>query len=276
MALGPLVVMTRAKGQRGWTVRIDPSSIRVEDTVITAQPDGRLLLERAHANRSFTYPGYPFAAGAFDVVGFLAKQEHQRPPTPRVMRAIEAVRAADSEDARRVLSDVLEESGSLPEAEYVRLELKLQAARDTSDATFVEGVRQLRVLSSVVGPTFRYLVGRDIDGCSGVRWAFRCPASWDEMKTTAKADERVCTSCRQMVVQVTSEAEASRLAAEGVCAQVRLEEEPWVGELAAPEPGDVPQWVGSVAVRPPMPEPTPPVVVSPPEKKPWWRRLFGR
>lgn len=273
--------MMRAKGERGWTVRIDPSSVRVEDTDITAQADGRLLIARPHGNHSYTYPGYPFAVGAFDVVGFCAKQANANAPTPRVMKAIEAVRANDSEDARRVLSDVLEESGSLPEAEYVRLELKLQGTRDTSDSRFVEGVKQLRVLSSVVGPTFRYLVGRDIDGCSGVRWAFRCPASWDEMKPTAKPDERVCVSCRQMVVQVTSEADATKLASEGVCAQVRVEEMDWVGEVAAPDPRDEPQWVGSVAVRPAMPDRvSPPAVVTDfpkteQPKKPWWKRLFG-
>ncbi len=98
------------------------------------------------------------------------------------------------------------------------------------------------------------------------------------MQATSNDAERVCTSCRQLVVQVTTEGEAAKLAREGVCAQVRVEEEQWAGELAAPEPPDLgegPQWVGSVAVRPPDPiDPRPPVAPQPP-KKPWWKKFFG-
>ena len=126
------------------------------------------------------------------------------------------------------------------EAEYVRLELTLHRAKNVHDDGFIASVRKLRTLSRVVGPTFRYLVGRDVAGCAGVRWAFRCPASWAAMAPTDDANERVCTSCRQLVVQVTTEREATRLAREGVCAQVRVDEEEWVGDIE-PEPDERPR-----------------------------------
>ncbi|MFT3713570.1 MAG: hypothetical protein QM817_38425 [Archangium sp.] len=279
MAHGPLVVMTRASGERGWTVRVDPLVVKLDDTVLKAK-GARVEVVRPDGKTSHANTGEPFKVGALDVVCFRAEEQERAVPSAKAMSAIQSVRASDSEDARRVLGDVLEESGALAEAEYVRLELKLQAAKAQSlDDAFIEGVKQLRVLSSVVGPTFRYLVGRDIDGCSGVRWAFRCPASWDSMKATANASERVCTSCRQLVVQVSNEQDAAKLASEGVCAQVRVEEEMWVGEMAA-DPEDVPSqpmWVGSVAVRRDPPEPVAPAVepAKPVEKKPWWRRLFS-
>lgn len=277
---GPLVVMTRKQGTAGgWTVRVEASSLTLGQTTISA--DGARIKVKYEHGSSTHQSGEPFTLplgdGLVDVVCFRAEEKPRAAPNGRVLKAITAVRAADSDDARRVLSDVLEEGGALAEAQYVRLELSLQGERDAASPRFVEGVKQLRALSSVVGPTFRYLVGRDIEGCAGVRWAFRCPATWDSMTPTPEPSERVCSSCRQLVVQVTSEADAARLASEGVCAQVRVEEELWVGELAAPDEG--PMWVGSVAVRPDLPELVPPAPEPEPpkeDKKPWWRRLLGR
>lgn len=270
---GPLVVMTRKqKTAGGRAIRVDPTSVRLGDAVLTA--NGTHIDVALEGHTSPRESGERFTltveGDVLDVVCFRAGEKSRPVPTGRVMKAIEAVRADDRDDARRVLSDVLEESGALAEAEYVRLELELQRRSEPSSPGFIEGVAQLRVLSSVVGPTFRYLVGRDIDGCAGVRWAFRCPASWDSMTPTSNERERVCVSCRQLVVQVTSEEEASRLAAEGVCAQVRVEEDEWVGEVAAP-------WVGSIAAPPPDDEPEPEVpAADAPQKKSWWQRLFGR
>jgi hypothetical protein len=192
------------------------------------------------------------------------------------MKAIEAMRANDTPQARSVLADTLEESGELAAAEYVRLDEALQhvvpVGRD-----FVERVRTLRRLGTVTGPTFRYLVGRDIEGCAGVRWTFRCPRRWDSMQATSDASQRVCQSCRQVVIQVPDGAEAARLAADGVCVSIQGAADPerFEGEVAA-EPDDGPTWrpAGSVSSMPSVP-PAPVAVVRPRPPAPWWKRLFG-
>lgn len=221
-----------------------------------------------------TVPG-----GVLEVVLFRVDDARARVlPSARVVNAIDAIRSDDTEATRQVLCDVLEEVGAVAEAEYVRLELELQGFGDVEAPRFLDGVRRLRALSSVVGPTFRYLVGRDIAGCSGVRWAFRCPRAWDEMLQTDSATERVCSTCRQVVVQVTNEAAALRLAREGVCASVRIEDEPWVGSVAGPGALGVRGSIATLPVpRPPMPSqvgPAPRVNLAP--SRPWWKRLLGR
>ena len=121
------------------------------------------------------------ANGSIELVCFRASDTT---PVPKlsapVLHAIQAVRRKDTTEARTVLSDALEESGALAEAAYVRLEQELQAR----PPDFVERLPRLRALGAVVGTTFRYLVGRDVEGCVGMRWTFRCPRSWEEMTLT--------------------------------------------------------------------------------------------
>ncbi len=206
--------------------------------------------------------------GSLEVVLFRADDVRGRVvPSPRVLKAIEAVRSDDTSATRQVLCDVLEEVGAVAEAEYVRLELELQGHGDVAAPVFLDGVRRLRALSSVVGPTFRYLVGRDVPGCAGVRWEFRCPRPWHELVKTTQATERVCSTCRQLVVQGAGrlptgvdEDAAARLSAEGVCVSVsRLVR----GSVATPR--RQPAGVGPVPPR---------VNLAP--TRPWWKRLLGR
>jgi hypothetical protein len=296
---GSWVVMAREQGATGWRVHaasdaaVDLSGLGVEvygarvsavgDAPTVVVPDGRVRVEREEVEAdAWAIPFRVLApAGALEVVLFRAGRDRREVHrAPRVLRALEAVRGHDTDENRLVLADVLEEAGALAEAEYVRRELQLQQVRDVEAPSFSEGVQQLRALSSVVGPTFRYLVGRDIAGCAGVRWSFRCPRRWDDMAETDRAAERVCTTCRQVVVQVSDEASAERLARDGVCASVRIDDEGWEGEVAEP-PDDVTARVGSIAALPPTPPrapPAPPAKVSPPaaEAPPWWKRLFGR
>ncbi len=298
MPVGPLVMMARLRGARGWHVRVasgdavELSGLGLEVFGASVSPRGighvvllpgdpRVqLVPEEREPASLTVPFLVTApGGALEVVLFRVDDARARVvPTPRVLKAIDAIRADDTDATRQVLCDVLEEAGAVAEAEYVRLERELQGFGDVEAPRFLDGVRRLRALSSVVGPTFRYLVGRDIAGCSGVRWAFRCPRAWDEMLETDSATERVCSTCRQVVVQVTDEAAALRLAREGVCASVRIEDEPWVGSLAWPDDVGV---RGSIAAPPiprqPVPSqvrPAPRVNLAP--SRPWWKRLLGR
>lgn len=298
MPVGPLVMMARLRGARGWHVRVASGdavelsglglevfgasvSPRRRGHVVLVPSDPRVQLEVRDEREpaSLTVPFLVTApGGVLEVVLFRVDDARARVlPSPGVVKAIDAIRSDDTDATRQVLCDVLEEAGAVAEAEYVRLELELQGFGDVEAPRFLDGVRRLRALSSVVGPTFRYLVGRDIAGCSGVRWAFRCPRAWDELRETDSATERVCTTCRQVVVQVTDEAAALRLAREGVCASVRIEDELWVGSVAGPDDLGV---RGSIAAPPPRPpvasqvRPAPRVNLAP--ARPWWKRLLGR
>lgn len=287
MPLGPLVMMARLRGARGWHVRVASgdavelsglglevfgASVRLRGPghVVLLPRDPRVQLEVPDEREpaSLTIPFLVTApGGVLEVVLFRSDDARARVlPSVRVLKAIDALRADDTEATRQVLCDVLEEVGAVAEAEYVRLELELQGFGEVEAPRFLDAVRRLRALSSVVGPTFRYLVGRDIAGCSGVRWEFRCPRAWDELLETNSATERVCSTCRQVVVRVIDEAAALRLASEGVCASVRIAEEAWVGSIAAPP-----------LPRPPDPSqvrPAPRVNLAP--ARPWWKRLLGR
>jgi uncharacterized protein (TIGR02996 family) len=255
---GPLVLMARVRGAVGWQVRVSDREevelaglglevfgaqvVREDWQLVLRSQDPRVRLEpHANAPASSVHAGWVHASGGvLEVVLFRAGDVPPRgPPSARVLDAIHAVRANDTEATRQVLCDVLEEAGAPAEAEYVRLELTLQQQGDLEGPTFLEGVQRLRALSQVVGPTFRYLVGRDIDGCAGVRWSFRCPKSWNDMVETGRDRERLCVTCRQVVVQVTDEVSAVQLAQSGVCASVRVGVDDWEGELAE-EPVDGP------------------------------------
>ncbi|MDP1915130.1 MAG: hypothetical protein Q8L14_02710 [Myxococcales bacterium] len=299
MPVGPLVMMARLRGARGWHVRVASGDavelsgfgLEVFGASVSPRGVGHVALLRGDARVQVQVPDerepasltVPFLVtapgGVLEVVLFRVDDARSRVlPSPRVLTAIDAIRADDPAATRLVLCDVLEEVGAVAEAEYVRLELELQGFGEVDTTQFLDGVRRLRALSSVVGPTFRYLVGRDIAGCSGVRWAFRCPRAWDEMLETDSATERVCSTCRQVVVRVTDEAAALRLAREGVCASVRIDDEAWDGELVEP---DGPGVRGAVAAPPrprqPVPSqvrPAPRVNLAP--SRPWWKRLLGR
>lgn len=306
MSPGPLVVLARLKGEGRWQVRVGEGVVELDDLGLELGHPASVVFDAARRSirlkmnnslvrsrdsgdeQALTKPfTLTTSAGTLELVCFCVADDHHAPPTPAIMKAIEAVRARDEDTTRVVLGDVLEEAGAIAEAEYVRLELDLQRSQP-SDEGFIEGVRRLRTLSTVVGPTFRYLVGRDMAGCTGVRWAFRCPTTWDDLAPTNVGSERVCQTCRQLVVQVDSETDARKLARDGVCTSMAELEDDWVGDVSYPEapespenpeaqPGPrAPMWVGSVAVRvPPTPPPPAPKKPAPPPKKPWWKRLLG-
>ena len=231
MSRGPLVVLARRSGERRWHVRVGDRSVDLtglgldvaKASVVFDAGRGTVRLkmnerfvrspDAGGARKALTQPfTVTTSAGSLEVVCFCADDSaHRAAPTPSIMKAIETVRANDDATTRSVLGDVLEDAGAVAEAEYVRVEVELQQT-EASAPDFLERVRRLKALSSVVGPTFRYLVGRDIEGCSGVRWAFRCPKSWDELAPTNDDSERICGTCRQLVVQVEHEGEAQTLA----------------------------------------------------------------
>ncbi len=137
--------------------------------------------------------------------------------SPAALAAISAVRAADATAKRLVLADVLAEEGAIAEAEYLQKELALVTRYDARGADVLAELRDFVALASEVGATFRYLVGRDVDGCTGPRWTFRCPRSQQDLLPTDDATLAFCERCATPVTLAASEAEAARLASTGVC-----------------------------------------------------------
>jgi hypothetical protein len=149
------------------------------------------------------------------------------PLSSKALAAVTNVRRSDTPHSRSVLADVLEEEGALVEAEYVRLEAALQRKPDD----FATKLVHFRTLGVMVGTTFRYLVGRDVEGCAGLRWTFRCPRDWYELTETGDPDSRFCEGCKQLVVRAQSEDHAEALARRGICVALERLLETTLGEL---------------------------------------------
>ncbi len=190
--------------------------------------------------------------GKHELVAFHERGDRAMRPLPEaVQRLVAEVRRADTATTREVLADALEEQGSPAEAEYVRRELALQHAKDTKSQAFTDELERFKALGQVVGTTFRYVVGRDVEGCAGLRWTFRCPRTFGELTETGSSSTRFCEACHSPVVRADTEAEAGALAARGVCVSYQAPDEQlqWVGDMAVPaEPRGPPSWVGSVAM----------------------------
>jgi CRP-like cAMP-binding protein len=142
-----------------------------------------------------------------------------------VLDALVALHAADTPEARQVLHDRLVECGASAEAAYVRLQRALGAISSADSALVQRAARSLREASRLVGPTFRYLVARDVEGCAGLRWALRCPKSWHQLRDLGQAESRYCDTCRQEVFRVSTEFEAQRLGREGRCVALFIDDD---------------------------------------------------
>jgi len=252
------VVVRLADGELQVTVA-DPEVV-FKDAILSEENSGAPRAETSRETLATPFE-LAFDGGALEVIAFRSERETERPALPlAVLDAINAVRQSDTPTARAVLSDTLEGAGAVAEAEYVRVEAAAQAMEPSP--AFVDALFRLRALSGVVGTTFRFLVGRDVDGCAGLRWSFRCPRQWSQMEKTSDPNVRSCAPCRQLVSMVHTEQEATQHAELGHCVSMASAGVDFV--------------VGSVAlvIPPRVREPT-----RPPEPKPpasWWERLLGR
>lgn len=280
----PLVVLTRRDSTSGWTLNLGPDGVvhlPEAELVVTHSDEAGLTIGTSSAE---VKPATALELQSTEssgragprtwraelgeqttwrngrgtrcvVIAFRADDATQSKVLPdSILQLVARVRAADTPHAREILADALEEHGELAEAEYVRRELRLQAVTAADSPEFLKQLKEFRALSASVGTTFRYLVGRDVAGCTGLRWTFRCPRPWATLSATADERTRFCEVCRSPVVQTRTEAHARQLAAQGTCVAVAQRHDEKVGELAAPE------WVGSVATprpSPPAPHPTP-------------------
>jgi hypothetical protein len=248
----PIVVLTRARGDRGWQLTVsEPGATSLDALPVNARVSWsaesglQVHLGRAPSSIAVVSGGVlelELSGGAVSMVVFRATDQVSRPLGRVLLAQVEQVRAKDTVQTRQVLADALEETGALAEAEYVRRELALQKVDAPGSAAFADELQRFEALASTVGTTFRYLVGREVDGCAGLRWTFRCPRSWHELTPTAEPSLRFCSTCHRGVVEAASEAQAEALAAAGTCVALRAQP-------------DVPMWVGSVAMPQPRPRP---------------------
>lgn len=185
---------------------------------------------------------------------------------------------ADPEDdaARVVFGDLAREWGDDELAEWLALELLhrrgLLAPGDRERFTHLAATLPTDVRARISGA--------ELDHCAAVErstvpLAFACPMRWERMRPTEDARVRVCGACAERVHWVESVEEADARASEGRCVAL-------APGLRRPAP----------ASTQPLFEP-PPVALAgkparvpdlsfssgsgggDPERRPWWRRLFG-
>ncbi len=151
MTVGPLVLMARLKGAHGRHVRVTSGEaielsglgLEVFGASVTARGLGHVVLFRRDPQgrapldsqvqleqpdqRGDTLPFFVKApGGVLEAVLFRVGEARTRLlPSPPILKAIEAIRADDTDATRQVLCDVLEDVGAVAEAEDVRLELEL-------------------------------------------------------------------------------------------------------------------------------------------------------
>ena len=128
------------------------------------------------------------------------------------------------DDAKRVAYAELLDSRDPTRAEWLRLEMKLQAA--ATDDTEVH--KRYRELSRGVGYEFVRLFRRnDILNCGGaanepkrIRFAFICEKRWETLLPTDNASERHCNACNSSVYHCSTVKEAEARARAGHCIAV--------------------------------------------------------
>jgi len=131
---------------------------------------------------------------------------------------LDALRDNPSDTAtREVYADWLEGQGHAARAEFLRVQLALQAAT-AADAEFQLALERLRALAPAVGVGWRARVATTfVERCSGVRMELVCPMRWDRLEPTAQEAVRNCGACKQQVTYCTTIEQARTIATAGGC-----------------------------------------------------------
>jgi uncharacterized protein (TIGR02996 family) len=109
------------------------------------------------------------------------------------LRAIVANTKDDA--ARLVYADWLEEHGD-PRAEFLRVDCAL-AGMKQDDKRYEGLLARLRELGEALDAGWLTVVSRPpIENC-GLRFKFRCPRKWDQLKSTGEDAQRFCETCRK-------------------------------------------------------------------------------
>lgn len=195
------------------------AGVTLVDGSSVERPDAPMRAEYAEGAPRLTAENV-FAVGKqrFELSAFRSwAGKASRPVGPKVLAAIQAVRANDGTPKRLVLADVLEEDGARAEAEYVRQELQLLTIYDPKGPRVLEQLTAFLALSAEVGVTFRCLVGRDVGGCAGPQFTLRCQREWHELLRTDDPRLGFCDRCAKPLAIAEDDDEAAGLEAEGRC-----------------------------------------------------------
>jgi uncharacterized protein (TIGR02996 family) len=146
------------------------------------------------------------------------------------MRAIAAAPA--DEALRLVFADWLEERSDW-RAEFLRLDCALESLRQ-KDQDGTDLNTRWEELWLQLSPSWRAVLGRPpIEKCE-LRFKFRCPLKWENLKPTEVAAVRFCQSCRKAVHYCHSIEEAQAHAEAGHCVAVDLGVRRNAGDLIGP------------------------------------------
>lgn len=156
-------------------------------------------------------PGEPLAVLGLRVEGVLSKQ-----PPLNVAGLTTSVQAGD-EPSRLVLADAYEERGQNDEAEWLRLESRVQRASRREASALLGRLAELRTR---LPAQFIAEVSRaPVDGCA-VRFGLKCPRRWEELERTENAERRYCAMCDAPVFFVPSVEAAREAGRAGRCVAI--------------------------------------------------------
>lgn len=192
---------------------IESRLYQVLQRALQADPERRYNspAEFAQALAPFSTPG---AAEAFTARLSASQPPAPRtPPTPANEEArLVAMLDAGQEPARLIYADWLEEWGRTNEAQWLRLECRLQTLPRTQQRDALAELRALKVSDGFLARVSRPAV----EGCP-IRLGLICPRTWAGLTRTADDSVRFCDSCQTEVHYCRTTEEARAFAAQRAC-----------------------------------------------------------
>lgn len=149
---------------------------------------------------------------------------------------LNALAAAPADDLlRQIYADWLDENpgpGRAAKAEFLRLEAEKADAGPQRTAAID---RRLAELARQLAPGWAAVAGkRPVENCSGPRFAFACPRTWQSLAPTDRPAVRRCDDCRREVFYCVTLDEAARRARQGHCVAVDVGQPRRPGDLLPP------------------------------------------
>ncbi|MCU0699824.1 MAG: hypothetical protein MUC96_25235 [Myxococcaceae bacterium] len=174
------------------------------------------LSREAVSSTLLSFVGDPGPSESLALLGLRVEAVLAKRTAPSVAGLTTAVQAGD-ESSRLVLADAYEERGQPDEAEWLRLESRLQRASRREASQLLNRLSELRAR---LPARFIAEVSRaPLDGCS-VRFGLKCPRRWEELEHTEAPERRYCATCDAPVFFVQSVEAAREAGRAGRCVAI--------------------------------------------------------